>query len=168
MILNDAAIASAVRLGRIGVQGYHGTRAVQPASLEVHLDWTDAPMDGQLELPPGAFLLAHTLETVTLPADIAAQLSGKSSLGRLGLLVHATAGWIDPGFNGQIVLELKNLHHDKTITLRMGQPVAQLIFHQLTAPARRPYGHDDLGSHYQGQRGTTPSYLEAVPEWWMR
>ena len=80
----------------------------------------------------------------------------------LGLLVHATAGWIDPGFSGQIVLELKNLS-DKPITLRQGQPVAQLVFHQLTRPAQRPYGHPELGSHYQNQKGTVHSYLETAP-----
>lgn len=110
-------------------------------------------------LEPGEFALGSTLEKVTLPATLCAQVNGKSSLGRLGLLVHATAGFVDPGFSGELTLELKNLSNH-VIPLSRGMAVAQLVFHRLTSPAQRPYGHEELGSHYQGQVGIRRSYMD--------
>jgi len=151
MILGDTDIRTFLRLGLIRVDPEPQDQAIQPASLELHLA-------GGLYLEPMEFALAHTVETVTLSNQIAANLTGKSSLGRLGLAVHITAGFVDPGFSGQIVLELFNCsRHD--ISLEDGQAIGQLVFHQLRSPAQRPYGHPDLGSHYQNQVGTVRSYL---------
>jgi dCTP deaminase len=105
---------------------------------------------------PGEFCLAATLEYVELPADIVARIEGKSSLGRLGLIVHATAGFCDPGWKGTLTLELNNLTR-VPIKLWSGLPIAQLSFMALDAPAERPYGHSGLGSHYQGQILATES-----------
>jgi dCTP deaminase len=102
------------------------------------------------------FWLASTAETVRIPDDMVAVVNGKSSLGRLGLVVHQTAGFIDPGFRGQITLELTNVSR-KPIKLVAGMPICQLVFMKLDSPAERPYGTPGLGSHYQGQRGPTPS-----------
>lgn len=136
--------------------------SLQPASYEVHLQ--DAATRGSATglmswyLEPDEFALGCTIEKLTVPPHLCAQVNGKSSLGRLGLLVHATAGYIDPGFSGQITLELKNISNH-TIILNEGMAVAQLVFHQLRQPAERPYGTPELGSHYQGQEGITPSFL---------
>lgn len=111
---------------------------------------------GRTFLNPGEFALATTAETVHIPRDLAARVEGKSSLGRLGLSVHITAGFIDAGFNGQITLELKN-ETNCTMMFEVGMPIAQLCFYELTAPAEHPYGSEGLGSHYQGQVGTTLS-----------
>lgn len=152
MILNDQSIAEAFHTARLAIVPWHLDH-LQPASYEVHLG-------EPVTLEPGGFRLSHTAEVINLnpEAPICAQLHGKSSLGRIGLLVHATAGFIDPGFCGQLTLELKNLT-DEWIFLDEWQAVGQLVFHQMPAPANRPYGHPELGSHYQGQTGTTPSYL---------
>ena len=108
-------------------------------------------------LHPGEFVLGTTLERLTLPDDIVARIEGKSSLGRLGLLIHATAGFVDPGWsNGQITLELSNVA-PLPIRLWPGMKIAQLSFMRMDAPAERPYGHPELGSKYQGQKGPTPS-----------
>lgn len=155
MIWSDIDIRSALRRGEIAVSPEPDLDgpALQPASLELTLGEAVYVKENQ-------FVLAHTREVVTLGPTVAAQLSGKSSLARLGLLVHATAGWIDPGFSGQIVLELKNIGESVEFDLYAGKPIAQLIFHQLKTPALRAYGHRHLGSHYQNQRGTRRSYLE--------
>ena len=107
-------------------------------------------------LHPGEFVLGSTYETVTLPDDIAARLEGKSSLGRLGLLTHSTAGFIDPGFSGHVTLELSNM---ATLPIKLwpGMKIGQLCFFRLTSPAEAPYGSGAQGSRYQGQRGPTPS-----------
>lgn len=152
MILGDADIRTFMRIGQIQVDPEPDDQAFQPASLELHLD-------GNLYLNGrGGFSLGHTIEVVTLGSQIAANLTGKSSLGRLGLSVHITAGFVDPGFSGQIVLELLNVG-PKSLELEHGQAIGQLVFHQLRTPAQRPYGHPELGSHYQNQRGDTPSHL---------
>lgn len=153
---------------RLGVTPYPFDQAFQPASLDIKLGDVDkAPCpcilcqdDGELRwsINPGEFILATTIDHLDMPYDLAARVEGKSSLGRLGLAVHITAGFIDPGFNGQITLELKNLGNEE-ISLRRGQYIAQLSFHQLTSPARRPYGSAGLNSHYQKQMGVTPSWL---------
>jgi dCTP deaminase len=120
------------------------TRAVQPAGDEPFI------------LHPGEFVLGSTYEVVTLPDDIAARLEGKSSLGRLGLLTHSTAGFIDPGFSGHVTLELSNV---ATLPIKLwpGMKIGQLCFFRLSSPAEHPYGSAKYGSRYQGQRGPTPS-----------
>ncbi len=107
-------------------------------------------------LHPGEFVLGSTFESVTLPDDLAGRLEGKSSLGRLGLLTHSTAGFIDPGFTGHITLELSNVAN-LPITLWPGMKIGQLCLFRLSSPAERPYGSAGVGSRYQGQRGPTPS-----------
>ncbi len=107
-------------------------------------------------LHPGEFVLGSTLETVTLPDDLAARVEGKSSLGRLGLLTHATAGFVDPGFSGHVTLELSNVA-TLPIMLYPGMKIGQLCFFRLSSPAENPYGSAAYGSHYQGQRGPTAS-----------
>jgi dCTP deaminase len=107
-------------------------------------------------LHPGEFVLGSTLERVTLPDDLVARLEGKSSLGRLGLLIHSTAGFIDPGWDGHVTLELSNVAN-LPITIYHAMKIGQLSFVQMTEPADTPYGSSTLGSKYQGQRGPTPS-----------
>ncbi len=109
-----------------------------------------------LVLHPGEFVLGSTLETVSLPDDLAARVEGKSSLGRLGLLTHATAGFVDPGFSGHVTLELSNVA-TLPIMLYPGMKIGQLCFFRLSSPAAAPYGSKSYGSHYQGQRGPTAS-----------
>ena len=105
---------------------------------------------------PGEFVLGSTLERITLPDDLVARLEGKSSLGRLGLLIHSTAGFIDPGWDGHVTLELSNVAN-LPITIYYGMKIGQLSFVQLSEPAEHPYGTGALGSKYQGQIGPTPS-----------
>ena len=120
------------------------TRLVEPAGDEPFI------------LHPGEFVLASTYEVITLPDDVAARLEGKSSLGRLGLLTHSTAGFIDPGFSGHVTLELSNV---ATLPIKLwpGMKIGQLCFFRLSSPAEHPYGSAKYGSRYQGQRGPTPS-----------
>jgi dCTP deaminase len=116
----------------------------------------EAEGDEPFVLHPGEFVLGSTFEAVTLPDDLAGRLEGKSSLGRLGLLTHSTAGFIDPGFTGHITLELSNVAN-LPITLWPGMKIGQLCLFRLTSPAENPYGSEVAGSRYQGQRGPTPS-----------
>lgn len=116
--------------------------------------------DGAFMLHPGEFVLGSTLERIAVPDDLVARIEGKSSLGRLGLLIHSTAGFIDAGFDGHITLELANVA-SLPITLYPGMRIGQVSFMQMTTPAERPYGRGAQGSKYQGQRGPTPSrYFE--------
>jgi dCTP deaminase len=179
-VLSDGTIARLVAEGRIGIDPWEQTM-VQPASVDLRLgdsfrvfhnhkitaiDLRDPPtgMTEQIKvhegepfvIHPGEFCLGRTLERVSLPDDIVARIEGKSSLGRLGLIVHATAGFCDPGWSGTLTLELNNLTR-VPIRLYTGLPIAQLSFMTLDAPARRPYGHAELGSHYQGQVEATES-----------
>jgi dCTP deaminase len=119
--------------------------------------------DEPFVIHPGEFVLGRTLEWVKLPDDIVARIEGKSSLGRLGLIVHATAGFVDPGFEGTLTLEITNLTR-VPIKLYADRPIAQLSFMALDRPAERPYGHPDLGSHYQGQVEATASRYGARPD----
>ena len=180
MILADASIRDQVDSGRLRIEPY-ASELVQPASVDVrlgtqfrvmrnsrltHIDpavANDALMetvevpDGEpFVLHPGEFALGHTAESFELPDDLVGIVNGKSSLGRLGLQVHATAGFVDPGFTGVIVLELSNVA-TLPILLRPAMKVAQMVFQRLDRPAERPYGHPDLNSKYQGQRGATAS-----------
>lgn len=170
MILSDQDIYTEMAVGGLLVEPRPPLSAFQPASLEVHLadaatrheDFGHSLSDNPGTtwwLEPGEFALGCTVEKVTLPATLCAQVNGKSSLGRLGLLVHATAGFVDPGFSGELTLELKNLSNH-TIALHAGMAVAQLVFHRLSSPSQRPYGHEELGSHYQGQVGIQRSYMD--------
>ena len=180
MVLSDRTIERLIGDGRIGIDPYD-VSLLQPSSVDVRVDryfrvfhnarypFIDVkqPMPDLTELVeiddgrpfilhPGEFVLGATLERISLPDDLVARLDGKSSLGRLGLQVHSTAGLADPGFTGQITLELSNMTR-LPISLYPGMRVAQLVFEMLSTPADRPYGHGGLGSKYQGQSGPTPS-----------
>jgi dCTP deaminase len=130
---------------------------IDPAQQQDDLTSTVEPADDEpFVLHPGEFVLGSTFESVSLPDDLAGRLEGKSSLGRLGLLTHSTAGFIDPGFTGHITLELSNVAN-LPITLWPGMKIGQLCLFRLSSPAERPYGSAGVGSRYQGQRGPTPS-----------
>jgi dCTP deaminase len=179
-VLSDGTIIRLVEDGTITIDPWD-RQLVQPASVDLRLgnsfrvfhnhrasaiDLREPPSnlteqitiaDGDsFVIHPGEFCLGATLEYVGLPDDIVARIEGKSSLGRLGLIVHATAGFCDPGWKGTLTLELNNLTR-VPIKLYPGLPIAQLSFMTLDAPAERPYGHADLGSHYQGQIEATES-----------
>ncbi|MEA2366324.1 MAG: dCTP deaminase [Thermoleophilaceae bacterium] len=130
-----------------------------PAGLTEHVQIDDS---ASFVIHPGEFVLGTTVEWVELPDDIVARIEGKSSLGRLGLIVHATAGFVDPGFSGTLTLEITNLTR-VPIILWPGKPIAQLSFMTLDQPAERPYGHAELGSHYHGQTEATESRYEGGP-----
>jgi len=180
MVLSDRAIRRLVEEGRIGIEPYDAT-LMQPSSLDVRVDrlfrvfrnsrypyidvkleqeelteLVEVAADEAFILHPGEFVLGSTLERVRLPDDLVARLEGKSSLGRLGLLIHSTAGFIDPGFDGHVTLELSNVAN-LPITIYPSMKIGQLSFMQLSEPAETPYGSGELGSKYQGQRGPTPS-----------
>jgi dCTP deaminase len=181
MVLSDRTIRRLVEEGRIGIDPYDAG-LMQPSSLDVRVDrWfrvfrnsrypfidVKQPQEELTELVevedereafilhPGEFVLGSTLERLTLPDDLVARLEGKSSLGRLGLLIHSTAGFIDPGWDGHVTLELSNVA-TLPITIYPGMKIGQLSFVQLSEPAEAPYGSGGLGSKYQGQRGPTPS-----------
>ncbi|HEY5639245.1 MAG TPA: dCTP deaminase [Dehalococcoidia bacterium] len=181
-VLSDRTIREEIEKGRIVIDPLDDG-AVQPASVDLRLSglfrvfrssskpFIDVrqPVDDLTELveigadepfviQPGTFFLGSTLETVTLPEDIVGRVDGKSSLGRLGLLVHATAGYIDPGWTGRLTLELSN-QSQMPIALYRGMRIAQISFLRLSTPVDRPYGSPGLGSKYQGQTGPTPSRI---------
>lgn len=180
MLLSDRDIRAELETGRLGIDPFDPT-LVQPSSVDVRLDsmfrvfnntkYTHIdpaqrqdelttlvePTEGEpFVLHPGEFVLGSTREIVSLPDDLAGRLEGKSSLGRLGLLTHSTAGFIDPGFSGHITLELSNVAN-LPITLWPGMKIGQLCLFRLTSPSENPYGSAAAGSKYQGQRGPTPS-----------
>ena len=180
MLLSDRDIATEIEDKRIVLDPYD-VEMIQPSSIDVRLDRffrvfenhryphidpaADQPDltravepqgDEPFILHPGEFVLGSTYEVITLPDDVAARLEGKSSLGRLGLLTHSTAGFIDPGFSGHVTLELSNV---ATLPIKLwpGMKIGQLCFFRLSSPADNPYGSAKYGSRYQGQRGPTPS-----------
>jgi dCTP deaminase len=180
VLLSDRDIKAEVAAGRLGLEPYDET-LVQPSSIDVRLDrmfrvfenhryahidpaepqddltrLVETTGDDPFILHPGEFVLGSTYELVTLPDDIAARLEGKSSLGRLGLLTHSTAGFVDPGFSGHVTLELSNV---ATLPIKLwpGMKIGQLCFIRLTSPAEKPYGSAEYSSRYQGQRGPTAS-----------
>ncbi|MGO1560856.1 Deoxycytidine triphosphate deaminase [Actinomycetales bacterium JB111] len=180
MLLSDHDIRSHIEDGRVRLDPFD-PEAVQPASVDVRLDRSFRLFDNHrydvidpsadqpdltrlvemdpgepFVLHPGEFVLGATYERVTLADDVAARLEGKSSLGRLGLLTHSTAGFIDPGFTGHVTLELSNT---ATMPIRLwpGMKIGQLCFFTLSTPADKPYGQGADGSRYQGQRGPTAS-----------
>lgn len=180
MLLSDRDIRQEMRAGRIALEPSDDAM-VQPASVDVRIDRAfllfdnhrHALIDPSQEQPdltrtvtvgpdepymlhPGEFVLASTYEHVTLPEDVAARLEGKSSLGRLGLLTHSTAGFIDPGFRGHITLELSNMA-TLPIALWPGMKIGQLCFFRLSSPAENPYGSSGNHNRYLGQRGPTAS-----------
>ncbi|WP_113716227.1 dCTP deaminase [Arthrobacter dokdonensis] len=180
MLISDRDIRALIDADRIVLDPYEPSM-VQPSSVDVRIDryfrlfdnhryahidpaeeqpeltrLVEVDPDEAFILHPGEFALASTYETVTLPDDVAARLEGKSSLGRLGLLTHSTAGFIDPGFSGHITLELSNV---ATLPIKLwpGMKIGQLCFFQLSSPAEHPYGSGQYGNRYQGQRGPTAS-----------
>lgn len=180
MILSDRTIREELAAGRIAIEPL-AESAIQPSSVDLHIDryfrvfrnftmglidvkenleelteLVEVPDDQPFILHPGEFVLGSTLERVKLPDDLVARLEGKSSLGRLGLLIHSTAGFVDAGWDGQLTLELSNVAN-LPITLYPGMKIGQISFIRMTTPADRPYGSSELGSKYQGQRGPRPS-----------
>jgi len=180
MLMSDRDIRAEIEAGRIGLEPLD-IGLLQPSSFDVRLDrffrlfdnhkyayidpaeemsdltrLVEVEPDEAFILHPGEFVLGSTYEFVTLPDNIAARLEGKSSLGRLGLLTHSTAGFVDPGFNGHVTLELANVSN-LPIKLWPGMKVGQLCFFQLSSPSETPYGSAKYNSRYQGQRGPTAS-----------
>src|SRR5690348_3706755 len=180
VVLSDATIARALSEGRIEIDPYDES-LLQPSSVDVRVDrlfrvfhnnrypYIDVKAaqedltelvelaDSQpFVLHPGEFVLGSTLERVRLPEDLVARLDGKSSLGRLGLLIHSTAGFIDPGWDGHVTLEL-SIVANLPITIYPGMKIGQVSFIQMTEPATTPYGSEAIGSKYKGQRGPTAS-----------
>ncbi len=168
MMLSDRDILHAIECEGLAVDPF-SPNLLQPASLDVRLGhefripgYVKSTFVGPMVMSPGRFVLGHTLETVKIPSHLAVRVEGKSTWGRQGLQVHLTAGFIDPGFEGQITLELHNAGQ-ATLRLERGMPIAQLSFHRLSSPALRPYGSAELGSHYQGQTGPTAPYTWTDP-----
>ena len=180
VILSDRTIRAEIESGRIGVDPYDPAM-VQPSSIDVRLDHrflvfrshTRPVIDVRQDLTdlteqvtatdtepfilhPGEFVLGATAEVVSLPDDIVGRVEGKSSLGRLGLLIHTTAGFVDAGFHGQLTLEFSNVA-TLPITLYPGMKIGQISFLRMDGPAEHPYGTSSLGSKYAGQLGPTPS-----------
>lgn len=180
MIFSDRTIRQAIAEGRIEIDPFEPS-FVQPSSVDLRVDRQFRvfenhkyphidPRSPQEDLTnlieveegeafilhPGEFVLGSTLERVRLGNDIVARLEGKSSLGRLGLLIHSTAGFVDPGFDGYLTLELSNVSK-LPIAIYPGMKIGQISFYQMTTAAEHPYGDRSLGSKYQGQRGPTPS-----------
>ena len=184
MILSDRSLREEIAAQRIIIDPLDDT-CVQPSSIDVKVgnlfrvfrnhtagvidvkqdleDLTELvtiPPEGVFMLHPGEFVLGSTLERIGVPNDLVARIEGKSSLGRLGLLIHSTAGFIDAGFDGHITLELSNVA-SLPITIYPGMKIGQVSFVRMTTPADKPYGSGARGSKYQGQRGPTPSrYFE--------
>lgn len=180
MLLSDRDIRAEIAGGRIVLEPFDET-LLQPSSVDLRLDrqfrtfnnhaythidpatqqddltrTVEPAPDEAFVLHPGEFVLGSTFEVITLPDDVAGRLEGKSSLGRLGLLTHSTAGFIDPGFSGHVTLELSNMAN-LPIRLWPGMKVGQLCLFRLSSPAEHPYGSSVYGSRYQDQRGPTPS-----------
>jgi dCTP deaminase len=180
VVLSDRTIRSEIEAGRIIIDPFD-PGLVQPSSVDVRVDrqfrvfhnarhpYIDVrkPMEDLTELVeppegepfilhPGEFVLGQTLERVTLPDDLVARLEGKSSLGRLGLLIHSTAGFVDSGFSGNLTLELSNVAN-LPITIYHGMPIGQISFMRMDGPVENPYGSGETGSKYQGQAEPTPS-----------
>jgi len=180
VLLSDRDILSEIDSQRVALDPFDAAM-VQPSSVDVRLDrffrvfenhkyphidpaqdqpdltrLVEPEADEPFILHPGEFVLGSTYEVVTLPDDVAARLEGKSSLGRLGLLTHSTAGFIDPGFSGHVTLELSSV---ATLPIKLwpGMKIGQLCFFRLSSPSEHPYGSEKYGSRYQGQRGPTPS-----------
>lgn len=182
MLLSDRSILEALKQGRLVIRPFDPAE-LQPASADLHLDHQILAFDPSRQfavdlrqsreqptlaiaisreqpfiLHPGEFVLGSTKEQIELAADLVARLEGKSSLGRLGLVIHSTAGFVDPGWQGKLTLELSNRSR-RPIVLYRDLKIAPISFMELTTPAARPYGHPELGSRYQGQTAPTASRL---------
>ena len=180
MILSDRSLREHLDAGRIVIEPFDAS-CIQPSSIDVKIgnlfrvfrnhtspiidvkqnqenltELITIALDGVFMLHPGEFVLGSTLERIAVPDDLVARIEGKSSLGRLGLIIHSTAGFVDAGFDGHITLELTNIA-TLPITLYPGMKIGQVSFMQMTTPADHPYGKGARGSKYQGQRGPTPS-----------
>ena len=180
MILSDVTIRQALTEGRIVIDPMMDG-AVQPSSVDLRIDryfrvfrndttpfidpkqpqedlteLVEVADDNAFILHPGEFVLGSTLERVAVADDLVGRLEGKSSMGRLGLLIHSTAGFVDAGWDGHLTLELSNVAN-LPLALYPGMKIGQISFLQMTTPADNPYGSDITGSKYQGQRGPTPS-----------
>src|SRR5213593_4481677 len=180
MILSDRDIRAHIESARITIDPFDAA-CVQPSSVDLHVDsqfrvfansrypfidvrqempdlteLVEVKPDEPFILHPGEFVLGSTLERVALPDDLVARLEGKSSLGRLGLLIHSTAGFVDAGFDGHLTLELSNVAN-LPIAIYPEMKIGQISFLQMTTAAENPYGTGEAGSKYQGQRGPTPS-----------
>jgi dCTP deaminase len=180
MILSDRTIREELKAGRIIIEPMDDGD-IQPSSVDLRLDryfrvfrnhtqrvidvkedqenlteLVEIKEDDVFILHPGEFVLGSTAERVALPDDLVARLEGKSSLGRLGLLIHSTAGFVDAGWDGHLTLELSNVAN-LPITLYPGMKIGQISFLRMTTPADAPYGSASVGSKYKGQRGPTPS-----------
>ena len=180
MILSDRDIRAAIEAGRIVIDPFTAD-AIQPSSVDLHLDrrfrvfrnnrypyidvreeqpdlteLVEIDEERPFILHPGEFVLGSTLERVALPDDLVARLEGRSSLGRLGLLIHSTAGYVDPGWDGNLTLELSNVAN-LPITLYFGMKIGQISFERMSSPVEVPYGDPRLGSRYRGQRDPTAS-----------
>jgi len=182
MIFSDRTILEAIETGRVSIDPFD-RGLVQPSSVDIRCDYrfrvfenhryplidpkaiqsnltseVEAAEDDPFILHPGEFVLGTTLETIHLGDDVVARLEGKSSLGRLGLLIHSTAGFIDPGFHGQVTLELSNVAN-LPIAIYPGMKIGQISFYQMTTAAEHPHGSAELGSKYQGQTSPTASRM---------
>jgi dCTP deaminase len=180
MILSDVDIRKEIESGRIEIEPFDPS-SIQPSSVDLHVDnrfrvfansrypyidvkrempdlteIVEVRNDEPFILHPGEFVLGSTRERVAIPDDMVARLEGKSSLGRLGLLIHSTAGYVDPGWDGFLTLELSNVAN-LPITIYPGMKIGQISFFMLSTPAERPYGSRETKSKYQGQRGPTAS-----------
>jgi len=180
MMLSDRSLREALEAGRIEIEPL-GENAIQPSSIDLRLaqqfrifrnhtrglidvkedlsdltDLVEITGDEPFILHPGEFVLGSTLERVKVPVDLVARIEGKSSLGRLGLLIHSTAGFVDAGWNGQLTLELSNVA-SLPITLYPGMKIGQISFQQMTTEADAPYGSTSTGSKYQDQEGPVAS-----------
>lgn len=186
MVLSDHSIKLEMAKGRIIIEPCDPDD-IQPSSVDLHLgadfqvfrnsrlpyidpaceqpgltERVVASVAEPFVLHPGEFTLGTTVERIGLPDDLVARLEGKSSLGRLGLLIHSTAGYVDPGWDGRLTLELSNVAN-LPIVLTPGMKIGQISFSQMTTPVDRPYGHPELGSKYQGQAEATPSRMFLNP-----
>ena len=182
MVLSDRSIREAIQAGRITIDPL-GDDCIQPSSVDLHIDQyfrvfrnhshavidvrepqedltelIDVGTDRPMILHPGEFMLGSTHERVAIPADIVARLEGKSSLGRLGLLIHSTAGYVDPGWVGNLTLELGNVAR-LPIALYPGMKIGQISFHRMSSTVEQPYGSKELRSRYQGQTQPTASAI---------
>jgi dCTP deaminase len=180
VILSDVSIRKALAEGRIVIEPLDDA-SIQPSSVDLHVDryfrvfrndttpyidpkqsqenlteLVEVSDEGAFILHPGEFVLGSTFERVALPDDLVSRLEGKSSLGRLGLLIHSTAGFVDAGWDGHLTLELSNVAN-LPIAIYPGMKIGQISFFEMTTPAAEPYGSKSMGSKYQGQRGPTPS-----------
>ena len=163
MILSDRDIRVAVDYKEIEISPIPSDEAFQPSSIDLRLGEGFLSIDGsklaekQFTVKPHEFLLASTLENVALSSGIVAKLEGKSSIGRKGIFVHVTAGYVDPGWKGRLTLEIYNASSEPYV-LKSGDKICQIRFMRLSSPVERLYGDSELGSHYQNSEGTRASY----------